>query len=257
MADKNTRFVLSIFGMLIAAGLILLATVLVSQAQDFEPDRRPEKGLAYALTFSDGSARSVGYKTTTATVVGTTPQVVDRVVLSSGIGAYYYAHDASLLVRPLSVSMWYCATYQATSVNQRLAQWGHYSAVERGVFILFHEGYGANPYHFTSAVYVGGALRYASSATQRTLGNWYHLAIVDDGATVTLYIDGEVAGTGSAPSGTLGDGNVSRFRIGCGANAAASGEYEFTRGPWADFRYYAGTALSNAEVRTIYQQGHP
>lgn len=250
MVDKNTRFVLSIFGMLIAAGLVLLATVLVSQAQDFEPDRRPEEGMKYSLTFRDGSKASSGYLTTTPTSYGAAQVSRSSLVGDRATALYWATQDADFATKPFTASSWSKLTVAKLNENRYiLAHGGFYSGNYQGVFAFWRSGYFGSPY-VRASVY-----RQLYSYNPNTFVPlvWQHNAITDDGTTMRVYHDGVQVSSAAS----LAYYQAAYFYVGSEGTSATSAPSagECFDGEITGVRILIGRAKTAAEVMSEFQTG--
>lgn len=81
-------------------------------------------------------------------------------------------------------------------------------------------------------------------------GQWTHVAVVKNGADLTLYLNGEQKQQGKAPA-TLDQ--TAAVNVALGANPNYSGDEYFT-GRLAEFALY-GRAMSPEEVRQVFSEG--
>jgi len=100
----------------------------------------------------------------------------------------------------------------------------------------------------------GGGRNYIpvnSSRTGLNDGQWHHVAVVRDGASLKLYIDGALSGSGDGPgTANIANGNpfiLGRSLVGVHDKFAPNAQY-------ADLRVYSG-ALTVDEVAQIYAPG--
>ncbi|MHA7581154.1 LamG-like jellyroll fold domain-containing protein [Paenibacillus vandeheii] len=89
------------------------------------------------------------------------------------------------------------------------------------------------------------AKNYASAQTKDLLQHkkWHHIAIVREGRTIKIYIDGELAAEGSSPTGVANINNGTNLRLGDWKRGAAVAQYE-------DLRIYH-TALNAEQVQSL------
>ena len=103
-----------------------------------------------------------------------------------------------------------------------------------------------------------GAYWYKENIAFNAQSTWKHVAIVQDGTAVKLYIDGSLnctLNTGDDLTAWFADcSGIDNGRIGC-ANYNNNGNVTFLNGKLDDFRYYSGTALSSNDVSAIYNSG--
>jgi hypothetical protein len=96
---------------------------------------------------------------------------------------------------------------------------------------------------------------FAGTGTPVNDGAWHHVAFVRQGATVTIYVDGAVSGSGSADSGqpanVAGDGSAS-FRVGRRLGDCC-GNFLSVPGSYADLRIY-DSALGASDIGGIIAQ---
>lgn len=93
-------------------------------------------------------------------------------------------------------------------------------------------------------------------------GNWKHIAIVRQGTTVTIYIDGQVRGSGSS-AGVTNTNNPFNVLVGTDSTVPGGPGSGFPfPGPRANFNgmldeitFYKGTALTQTQVQAIYDAG--
>ncbi len=92
-----------------------------------------------------------------------------------------------------------------------------------------------------------------SPPNQLQTGQWYHVAGDFDGSTVRVFVDGQVVGATSAPSGMVMD--ASPFRIGCGWNPDGIQDFE---GYLDEIRISSGIIYPcNQGTATTYCPGNP
>ena len=88
-------------------------------------------------------------------------------------------------------------------------------------------------------------------------GTWIHLALVQDGVNVKMYLDSVLAASGSgAESEWFTDlSTLTTGRIGC-HNYNNRGNATFFGGQTDDIRYYQNKALTQSEINTLYNSGN-
>lgn len=260
MVDKSTKSGVTIFGMLIAAGVVLLALVLSADAQDFEPERRPEEGLFLSMPVNDGSfaPKSTSFTTNPnagTSYAGTSVISSDGGYLSiptyslSGAAPYNYADRAEWRTRPLTMSLWYRNLFSVYQQNTRFFGNGGWSgSADIGYVNFMDTAFSGVPYNqFTVALGDGGNVTaYPGSTPSLGDGAWNHCAVVLDIGSARMYHNGALVST---MSGTFGTAATARTLYIGGANINSGGC------DLDEIRIYAGKALSTAEIVSIYQSG--
>jgi hypothetical protein len=104
-----------------------------------------------------------------------------------------------------------------------------------------------------------GTLEVAMPASSLSTGSWQHFAWVQDGVTPKAYVDGEEVAvtvvqstqpvTSWFTASTYDVGKIGGQRTGAGA------EDRYYEGSLDDFRYYQNQALSELQIKQIYNEG--
>ncbi|MEM9454147.1 MAG: LamG domain-containing protein [Myxococcota bacterium] len=111
---------------------------------------------------------------------------------------------AEVWVKPASFKGWdaYIGVLEWTSTSQK----GWFLGANYGHFSLVMSTVGTN--------IGGGTLRYVRTQQKFDVDRWYHIAGVYDGATMKLYVDGDLMGTSAVPSGAIVYPPAAEFIIG-------------------------------------------
>ena len=83
-----------------------------------------------------------------------------------------------------------------------------------------------------------------------TNGAWHHVVGTYDGVKLHVYIDGAEEGTGTAWTNAAAFQATNYVRVGCSNNTGANATY--FKGSLDDVAFFNGTALSLAQVQTLY-----
>ena len=94
-----------------------------------------------------------------------------------------------------------------------------------------------------------------------SIDTWYHIAVVQNGTAMVVYVNGAVH-TGTWEDETdkggwfddMSAAAIDNGRLGCG-NDSAGGDYAHLNGEIDDFRYYQNTDISDVDVLAIYNSG--
>jgi len=101
-----------------------------------------------------------------------------------------------------------------------------------GSAISWQYGYGTFDFYY-------GSSSVSITSPTLTLNSWQHIAVVRNGATITVYKDGVATGTANIGSNSLNTGGTSPFYVGAYPGAASSN----INGYLSDVRVVKGTAV--------------
>ena len=266
MVDKSTKSAMTILGMLIAAGVVLLALVLSADAQDFDPERRPEEGLYFSLPFNNGSTTPVAQLSTAPTAVGTMLITGNGTLLFpdylvNGGHCLWWADRPEWRTRPLTATCWYKNNWRAYMNNTRFFGTVYYSSNTGGYWGFIDDAYNSTTEDYPTFVVGSGSplgnVQTVMPYNGLVVGQWGFFALaVDASGTARAYRNGVLLGIMTVNSfGSPNSTDGARLLIGQGATGPNSIGLNSGGCEIDDPRVYAGKALSADEIYAIYASG--
>lgn len=100
--------------------------------------------------------------------------------------------------------------------------------------------------------------QYWTAGVTWSINTWYHVVIVQDGASVTMYRDGQsVSVSGSNKSYWINNANGSNLDVGrLGVKRYNGNNSQWFAGKIDDFRYYQSKVLTSDDVALLYNSGN-
>jgi hypothetical protein len=185
-----------------------------------------------------------------STVVAQSPGALSL----DGISGYVDAVDAGDLTinGPTTIECWIRITAYPTNPSEIINKRDRTSGLFRGFTLHLQSGF--VELAFWEAGNASGLPVQQVSVPWSLvpLATWTHLAGVFDAAAITLYVNGQVAGT-TAWTGSLAPSSVSPLRIGRDAEAPAHNPSTYFGGLLDDVRYWS-TARTQAQIQSAMHQ---
>lgn len=237
---------------------LFIALAVPCTAQDFEPDRRPEEGLSFAVTYDSGSHADSSYLALAPTLAYYYVEVTSSGVpgvASYSSGGYRWPYNAAHRSSTFSTSHWVrFGTWRSNQWDKYLGNMyylgvpGHYGdwgflrdgSTRKTMFCMSNS---ANGFY------------YVIDSVIRSDDAWLHHAATFDGTNLRYYVNGVLQGTsafGGSRSTTTTPLAVGYWPNASGTSAATS---EHLRGQIDAVVFVAGRVWSAAEIMSQFQSG--